>query len=407
MNANIIKSIYMRIRSRLSLLGSVHKTTIKYCLSSAFPRHRGAIQLGDESKEAKVTRAVVLFSRFHYANEEWSKCGSGRMQIELIGALKKMGFEVIFAGQEDLHLHRVLSNSDLIVGATSNAHYIPHTYHGCIFLLTTNSHPKVRIQRLNRLRSIYGLKSREIPVVTHHRYAYSIADYLYIAENQFGLSMHAQAGTPMEKVLTYRNRTSPDHFKRITEYKPRLSGKRHYIAWVTPSLRKGLPTLIEAWTSWEGRGEATLTVIGFPSNEKTQIINKYAKLLKIRSDIRLDFAFMSHSDIPSKLDGFDIALFLTHEDAQPSQLLEIASMGYPIITTNESGVDFPTTCCTYVSPWNRGQIHDALTFWNKCDEEALQVAAKISREYVMAYHNWDNFQSDFINDLNNVFRLRS
>jgi glycosyltransferase involved in cell wall biosynthesis len=64
----------------------------------------------------------------------------------------------------------------------------------------------------------------------------------------------------------------------------------------------------------------------------------------------------------------------------------------PIITTRESGFDFPTDFCYYVKPDDPDSIADALEWWYNNQEEAF-ARGFLARNYVRKNHNWNIFKS--------------
>lgn len=384
--------LYHALLNRAKFLLLVTKCQLRLLWASLFPHHMGSLASVDSGRES----AVVLFSRFLYENKDWQNCGSGRMQLELVKALTQLNYNVTFVGQEDKRIPKsVFQKAEVIVGMTSNAHLIPASVKAAVWLLTTNSNIRERIARADRLRKLYRLRSKETLSIVQHEYGYRIADVLYVAENEFGMSMHAANGTPIQKVIRYNNRTSPEHFFRSSDVRVSPPGERRFFAWLTPCVRKGLPLLLETWLAWNDRKRATLTVIGHDGPEARLILDKYKERLADRTDIVVDLSFTAYADLPRRLECFDVSIFPTFEDAQPSQLLEAASMGYPIITTLESGVSFDKDFCSYFSPWDTQSLINSLDHWNLVDEHSILSATAKSRVFIQRHHNWEDFSHEF------------
>jgi len=341
--------------------------------------------------------AIVVFSRFHMDDERFRLCGSGRMQLELIKALESCGYTVLFFGQED----DIIENSNfkdaqLVVALATAAWRIPHTYKGLVWILTANSNVFERGRRNRWIENKYGLVLHERPVMLKHLYAYKRADVLYIAENCTGLYHHIFNGIPSDKIVTYNNCTDLTNFNRSVEYSPNPVGQRKFVAWMTASIRKGLPLLLNTWINWRTRGGATLTIIGMKTRETDDIIAMYSEKLIYCDYISLNFGENEYHNLSSVLEKYDVAIFPTFEDAQPSQLLEVAAIGYPIITTYESGVAFPDDFCSYISPWYDVSLERALEHWNNSEERILKQASRSSRKYISENHNWESFGERFL-----------
>jgi hypothetical protein len=356
------------------------------------------------TKEKKIKSdktAIVIFSRFHMNDEKFRLCGSGRMQLELIKALESIGYKVHFFGQEDKVIEKnKFVGVHLVITLATGAWRIPHTYLGMVWVLTANSNVSERIKRNQWIKKRYSLNLLEKPVLLKHLYAYQRADVLYIAENYNGIYHHLFNGIPEHKIVRYNNCTDTEIFSRTLTYKPNPVGSRRFVAWMTASIRKGLPLLLDTWLNWKNRENATLTIIGLNTNETNQIIKIFSEKLTERDDIIIKFGVNDYQNLALVLEGYDVSVFPTFEDAQPSQLLEMAAIGYPIITTYESGVEFENDFCLYISPWLSRSLEKALEQWNFSSEDILLNASNSSRKYIISNHNWDHFGKKFVDDLN-------
>lgn len=365
---------------------------------------KAARNYGRDRKGSGLPTAGMIFSRFHLEYEQQRRAGTGRMQHEAGQCLQNLGFKTFFAGQEDKYLSRDIVQSDIIVAFVGGLVKLPFSCVAKTLLYTANTHIKEKQQRL-----IASAEKWNLPNEISHKEdiflrAYRMADYLLIAENDDGVRNFTTRRIPLSKIRRYNNCVDVDIWMPTRN-------KRNTLTFVCYSsalgLRKGLPVLVAAWRKWASSTAAELHVIGTPTPVSDILFNGLRHGEVSRGlHIDLDEFPSQHEPIINFVGSCHIGVLPTLEDAQPSSLLEMASCGLPVITTIESGVDFPTSMCQYIKMDDPDSLSSAFEFWASHYSD-IPDASHIARNYIVENHSWPCFRRRFTAIISEVCDLHS
>jgi len=348
-------------------------------------------------------RAAVIFSRYHLENPAQLLIGSGRMQMEICRSLLSLGYDVTFAGQEDWWFSNEVLTSELFVTTVPALLKLPSDIEATKLLYTCNTHVSERNARLLKSAQKWGLEVEELFPEQLYRQAYETADYLLIAENASGISNFTSRGISPDKIRTYHNCVDTDIW--IPSGKKR--DKMCFICWASSlGIRKGLPSMLNAWRAWYHDQDAEFHIVAMPSTSSDVLLKG---LRRGQAGPGLYVHFDSYPGQFQPLIDFigscHVGVYPTLEDAMPSSLLEMASCGLPIITTVQSGVEFTSDFCYYTEPDDPESLVQAFEFWYSSRAE-IPERGSISREYILKNHSWNHFRKRFPEIISEVCGLK-
>jgi len=235
------------------------------------------------------------------------------------------------------------------------------------------------------------------------RAAYRLADHLLIVENDAGVANYTRRGVPASKILRYNNATDTDIWVPAKVKRQPFT----FVCWSSShGLRKGLPSLVSAWRQWYRGQGAELWLIGIPTVVSDRLFGRLTQG-EPAPGLRLNLGVFpsQYRPVIDFVASCHVAVFPTLEDAQPAALLEMASCGLPVITTVESGFEFPETFCRYVARDAPEQLAEALEYWFSRRDE-LQGPALAARAYIEQNHRWSCFRARFMEILTELMARR-
>ena len=345
--------------------------------------------------------AALIFSRPLATDPALGRIGSGRMQEEAFACLESLGLKCYFAGQEDSWYGPEITGADIIVSLLPGLLKLPPFNRSIKVAYACNTHVDVRLARLRASSLKWGLPCedwprrtllRDAPRRMLYRAGYRLADHLLVAENDAGVENFVANGVPRAKILRYRNAVDTEIWLPATQKRDRFT----FVCWSSShGLRKGLPSLLAAWRQWYRGQEAELWLVGMPTVVSRRLFGDSIQgQPEAGVKLHLESFPGQHRPVIDLIGSCHVAVYPTLEDAQPSALLEMASCGLPVITTIESGVDFPEAFCRYVIPDDSEDIARAFEFWyqRRREVEGLGLAA---RAYIQEHHTWECFRARF------------
>lgn len=355
---------------------------------SVYPKSQGCVQ------KLSQLSAALIFSRFHWENEHHRNIGSGRMQQEAFACLQNMGFKTYFAGQEDVTYPPEVMEADVIVSLAPGLLKLPpSTQNRALkFLYTCNTHVTEKIRRLQASSVRWNLPIEELPNEEVFKQAYALADYYLIAENDAGIQNFVRNGCDPQKIRRYNNCVDTDVWLPYNKKRQSLT----FVCWAAAhGLKKGLPALLQAWKMWYKGQNTELHLIGLPTNV-SDILLKGQRYGKIMPGLYINLQSFRGQDplVIQFLGSCHVGILPTLEDAQPSSLLEMASCGLPIITTQESGAEFTLDFCYYCQADNPQGLCEAFEYWYE-KRNQLEEAGKRARHFIEKYHIWQIFHEKF------------
>jgi glycosyltransferase involved in cell wall biosynthesis len=235
------------------------------------------------------------------------------------------------------------------------------------------------------------------------RAAYRLADYLMKAENDAGVANFTRRGVPRSKILRYRNAVDTDTWVPAKEKRQPFT----FVCWSSShGLRKGLPSLVSAWRQWYRGQAAELWLVGISTVVSDRLFGHLTQGEPVPG-LKLNLGFFpgQYRPVIDFIGSCHVAVFPTLEDAQPSALLEMTSCGLPVITTVESGVEFPETFCRYVARDAPEKLAEALEYWFSRRQE-LEGPGLAARAYIEGHHTWSSFHSRFTEILTELIARR-
>jgi glycosyltransferase involved in cell wall biosynthesis len=350
------------------------------------------ISILSSSRKSNAITSGLIFSRFTLNHPSFYLIGSGRMQIELTKCIQAFGYQVIFCGQEDRIYPLSLYSSDFVISTTPGLLKLPSQYKGHKLLFTCNTHVNVRNLTLRCSAKKWNLPIEDLNNEEHYIASYNKADYLLIAENEHGIGNFVNNGIPENKIRTYNNCVDVNIWQPVTVKQEKFT----FMFWSSSiGLRKGLASLLKAWDIWFQGQNAQLIIIGNITSTGKKIIERLPSNLKEKNLLTSFKTYPAQFTPAIKLIGScHIGILPTLEDAMPSSLLEMASCGLPLLTTIESGINFPDRFCFYHQKDNEHSIVDGFEYWYS-QRDSIHELQKQVRQYTVENHSWEYFQNRF------------
>lgn len=348
--------------------------------------------------------ATLIWARSFWENPDLRTSGAGRMEQEAFRCLQEIGMDSRFVGQEDRRFPPQVIDSDLVVSHIPGLMRIHWRFRGVSILYTCNTHVAVRNRRLRESAARWGLSTAGLLTDEwFFKTAYEIADYLLIAENDRGIQNFLDHGVPPTKIRRYNNCVDGDIWVPNPLKRQRLS----FVCYSSShGLRKGLPALLEGWKRWYAGQGAELHLVGMPAPEFKILFDKATGGGRIPG-LRLKLGRFpgQYEPVIHFVGSCHVGVFPTLEDAQPGTVLEMASCGLPMITTVESGVEFPAEFCRYVEADNPESLAEALEYWYQ-NQASIAERGRLARQFVLTYHAWEGFHRRFTEIAQEVMEKR-
>lgn len=355
-------------------------------------------------------KALFIFSRYHKDPKNiHHKCGTGIAQLEILGLLENMGYDVFFGGQEDLSYPKeyVVDSKFIIYIAPAIFKILKHKPKGKLILFANNSHVKVRNQRMRDSAKRWGLPVESLGPEKYFLPAYEKSDYIFVGGNKSCVQTFLDNGVPTDKIKLWHNSVYPEVFKPGTGEK---FNKFTFVHWSSEiGLRKGLPAILAAWKKWNNPN-AQLVLMGILTKVGKKLLYKrnwYGKLVPNYAENIVVYSGGSQG-FPSQdpfvlqtLQKSHVGVFPTLEDNQPASVMEMASSGLPIITTEESGFNLDDSWSYKVKMDDVDTLVQA--FEKAFTDSELQKKGNNARNFMIENHNWEDFHKmfpEFIKSLN-------
>jgi glycosyltransferase involved in cell wall biosynthesis len=376
-------------------------------------------------RRSRCATAALIFAGDFAADASLRKVGSGRMQEEAFRCMESLGLHCRFADQHCRAYGSEIARADIIVSLCNGLVKLPMFSHSTKVLYACNTHVEERQQRLRDSARKWGLpcedwargrtfrgglgllnyliRLRVRYICWQFRAAYRLADYLMIAENDAGVANFVRRGVPPSKILRYRNAVDTDIWVPAKEKRQPFT----FVCWSSGhGLRKGLPSLVSAWRQWYRGQAAELWLVGSSTVVSDRLFGRLTQG-EAAPGLRVNLASFpgQHRPVIDFIGSCHVAVFPTLEDAQPSALLEMTSCGLPVITTVESGVEFPETFCRYVARDSPGELAQAFEYWFSRRQE-LQGPQLAARSYIEQHHTWSCFHARFTEILTGLMARR-
>jgi glycosyltransferase involved in cell wall biosynthesis len=319
----------------------------------------------------------------------------------MYAGLVAAGYQTMFAGQEDRLYPRSVLEADLIVGLAPAFAKLPRSVGAVKLLYAANTHVVERIRRQERTAQRWQLPRDETLPRQVYLKAYDVSDYLMMAENAAEIGNFVRHGVPEGRIYPYHNGVDTDTWTP--------SSHKHqvftFVCWGSAlGLRKGLPSLVKAWEQWYAGQEARLLLVGMSSATSDRLFAGRRRGVG-RPGLQLELeGFPAHHPRAVELvRASHVGILPTLDDASPASVQEMAACGLPIITTTESGFDFPQDFCTYVTADDPSAIAAALDEWFG-RRECLEPYGARARAYMVAHHRYQHFRQRFAEILADIAR---
>src|SRR5438105_3244671 len=105
-------------------------------------------------------KILFIFSRYHSdPNNIHYKCGTGVAQLEIMGVLENLGYQVYFGGQEDSSYPEdyIKESKAIVYIAPALPKFIKYQPKGKLILFANNTHVLVRNKRMRDSAAKWGL----------------------------------------------------------------------------------------------------------------------------------------------------------------------------------------------------------------------------------------------------------
>ncbi len=353
-------------------------------------------------------KVLFIFSRFH-ANPKniYHKCGTGVAQLEILGVLEQLGYDVYFAGQEDSTYPKeyIQESRAIIYIAPALPKFIRYKPKAKLILFANNSHVLVRNARMRASAAKWGVSVESLGPEQTFLQAYKASDYVMVAANASCIKTFTDNGVPLEKIARWHNSIDTTLYKPASEKFPEFT----FMYWSSEvGLRKGLPVLLAAWKKWNNP-HARLMLMGMVTKVGKQLLFKrtwYGKrIARELPGVRLELSDYASPKARPSGDPFfkemmgksHVGVFPTLEDNQPACVMEMAATGLPMILTEESGFELDPSWSWKVKMDDVDSLVQALdeSYQNKM----LARKGAAARQHMIDHHSWEDFRLQFSNFL--------
>jgi len=355
----------------------------------------------------KKDKILFIFSRYHMDPKNiHHKCGTGVAQLEILGTLENLGYDVYFGGQEDFFYPKeyITESKAIIYIAPAFPKFIKYRPTAKLILFANNSHVLVRNQRMRDSAKKWALDAESLGQEKFFLPAYKYSDFILVAGNKQVFNTFTKNGVPEEKLQYWHNSVN------ASIYKP---GKEKYkdftfVHWSSEvGLRKGLPAILAAWKKWN-HPKARLIIMGILTKDGKKLLYKrnwfgWPKLALPKNVV----FYGSKRGFPSQdpyvlevLSKSHVGIFPTLEDNQPAAAMEMAASGLPLIITEESGFELNPSWCYKVTMDDVDSLTESLNVAYL--DPNLEQKGKNAREFMIKNHNWDDFRKQFAQFIKSV-----
>lgn len=337
--------------------------------------------------------ASVVYSRYHKDSIIHGNIAASRIQDNFILALRELGFdEVYFAGQEDGSYSDDILKSNVIITTPLGTYKIKPKLSNKtkLYTIANNTHYAVKNKRMSQSAEKWEVPLEGTSDPEIFEFAYRQCDYLLVGENKHGIQNFIENGIPRDKIFKWNN--GVDSFWCPTSKKN--TDTFDFIYWTADAgLRKGLPSLVEGWKKWYNGQKSRLLIFGMRSLVTSKYLGNNTVIDGHVPGIygRIETFSGQNRFIRDMLSQSHVLIFPTLEDAEPATVLEGASCGLPIITTIESGFDFPSYIADIVEADNPDSIADSFENWyNRGTYHAEILGEECVIPYIKENYSWDN-----------------